>query len=431
MKNLLNASKSHSTLQLTNPMNTTKFRTTDRVNKMTVPFPTKFSLETPLTQPKQQPDSKASSMIHPVIEGMATGTPEHVIHQSDAAEFVANLPGLERHKDRIETIYKNTRISTRHLACNFLLDPEIAHDRSIQERMQAYKEYGVPLAEKVAKQAIESARKYTENIEDSIRQIVFVSSTGFVGPGIDAELIERLGLRRDISRATVNFMGCAAAMNGLHLACDRVKANPTHKSLVICLELSSVNAVFEDGINDVIIHSIFADGCAAMVVGASTARQAIGTEKILIKDRLSYLVENTQDGITLGIKDNGITCQLSRQLPEYIETGIEPIIDGFLADNGMTKDDIDLWAVHPGGTRIVESVQRALGLSDSQVAHSWQILAEYGNMLSASLLFVIERMMLNNHNSCPDAMESTERLNGIAFSFSPGIGVEGILFEKV
>jgi alpha-pyrone synthase len=404
---------------MNNLLNTTNFQSIERVQ------PNQFAHNLSLQM------SAESSQTYPTIEGMATGTPAHIIHQADAAKFVANLPGLERHQDRIEKIYKNTRITTRHLACNFLIDSEIVHDRSIQERMQAYKEYGVPLAEKVAKQAIEAARKYTPNIEDSIRQIVFVSSTGFVGPGIDAELIERLGLRRDISRATVNFMGCAAAMNGLHLACDRVKAHPTHKSLVICLELSSVNAVFDDSINDVIIHSIFADGCAAMIVGAGTASQAIGTDKILIKDRLSYLVENTQDGITLGIKDNGITCQLSRQLPEYIQTGIEPVIDHFLADNGLTKEGIDLWAVHPGGTRIIESVQRALGLSDTQVEPSWQILSEYGNMLSTSLLFVIERMLANHQNSCPDAPESPTGLNGIAFSFSPGIGVEGILFEKV
>jgi alpha-pyrone synthase len=424
MKNSLSIPNSKSTTRLESLMTTTMCKSSDRVNNLTGSFTTNFL--------PQIPAKSNESKIYPIIEGMATGTPEHVIHQSDAAKFVANLPGLEQHKDRIEKIYKNTRITTRHLACNFLVDPDIIRDRSIQERMQLYKEYGVPLAEKVARQAIESARKYTENIEDSIRQIVFVSSTGFVGPGIDAELIARLGLRRDISRATVNFMGCAAAMNGLQLACDRVKANPTHKSLVICLELSSVNAVFEEGINDVIIHSIFADGCAAMVVGAGTSTASIGTGKILIKDCLSYLVENTQDGITLGIKDSGITCQLSRQLPEYIETGIESIIDSFLADNGLTKESIDLWAVHPGGTRIIESVQRALGLSDSQVEHSWQILAEYGNMLSTSLLFTIERMLLNSKNTDrSNAIRSTTGLNGIAFSFSPGIGVEGILFEQV
>jgi alpha-pyrone synthase len=404
-------------------------QSTERVSKAD----RKMSIDDLLSLPKNSTESTNIDLqqIFPAIEGMATGTPDNIIRQSDAAKFVANLPNLDRNRDRIEKIYNNTRIKARHLAYNFLVEPESTYNRPIQARMQAYKEYGIPLAEKVAKQAIEAARKYTLNIEDSIRQIVFVSSTGFVGPGIDAELIERLGLRRDISRATVNFMGCAAAMNGLHLACDRVKANPTHKSLVICLELSSVNAVFDDSINDVIIHSIFADGCAAMVVGASTTSQAIDTDKILIKDRLSYLVENTQDGITLGIKDNGITCQLSRQLPEYIQNGIEPVIDRFLADNGLTKEDIDLWAVHPGGTRIIESVQSALRLSDTQVEHSWQILSEYGNMLSTSLLFVIERMLVNHQESCSDAPKSPQGVNGIAFSFSPGIGVEGILFEQV
>jgi alpha-pyrone synthase len=426
MKNLTstNTMTTTSTICLDNLMNLPQLKSLDRVAPMVGNFNPIFLPQMSANQSQVKPALPVCNQIYAAIEGMATGNPEHVISQADAAEFVTNLPGMERHQDRIESIYKNTRIDRRHLAYNFLTEPESTYNRSIQERMQAYKEYGIPLAEKVAKQAIESARKYHPNIEDSIRQIVFVSSTGFVGPGIDAELIARLGLRRDISRATVNFMGCAAAMNGLHLACDRVKANPHHKSLVICLELSSVNAVFDESINDVIIHSIFADGCAAMVVGASTEAEAIGTGKILIKDRLSYLVENTQDGITLGIKDNGITCQLSRQLPEYIQTGIAPIIDGFLADNGMTRSDIDLWAVHPGGTRIIESVQRALELSDTQVAYSWEVLAEYGNMLSTSLLFVIERMMADRKNA-------QSGLNGIAFSFSPGIGVEGILFETV
>lgn len=288
----------NSTICLDALMNMTQVKLLDRVAPMVGNFNPIFLPQLSATQPEVEPAPPASNWIYAAIEGMATGNPEHVISQADAAKFVADLPGMERHQDRIASIYKNTRINNRHLAYNFLTEPESTYNRSIQERMQAYKEYAMPLAEKVAKEAIESARKYNPNIEDSIRQIVFVSSTGFVGPGIDAELIARLGLRRDISRATVNFMGCAAAMNGLHLACDRVKANPHHKSLVICLELSSVNAVFDESINDVIIHSIFADGCAAMVVGASTESEAIGTGKILIKDRLSYLVENTQDGIT-------------------------------------------------------------------------------------------------------------------------------------
>lgn len=376
------------------------------------------------------------------IESIATGTPDHVIRQADAAQFVANLPDLERNRHRIEQLYTNTRIDTRHLAID-LLSEETAHfsrqRNTIEARMQMYQEYALPLAERVARQALETATArmemsepfHPETIEDAIRLIVFVSSTGFVAPGIDAKLIQRLGLRRDIARIPVNFMGCAAAMNGLRVAGDHVKANPSHKALVICLELSSVNAVFEDDINDVIIHSIFGDGCAAVVIGACE-EQALSPGQVAIRDNFSYLVEGTQDGITLGVRDNGITCQLSRQLPDYIQGGVSPVIRNFLAHHELTQEDIDLWAIHPGGTRIIEKSQLSLGLDDAQVADSWEILRQYGNMLSASVLFVIERMLLryqeeNRISERADRSSAT----GLAFSFSPGVGIEGILFEIV
>ncbi|MEH1819540.1 MAG: naringenin-chalcone synthase [Nostoc sp.] len=394
----------------------------------------------------------------PIIESIATGTPDNIVRQSDAAGLVANIPSLEQNRSRIDKLYKNTRIDTRHLAVNLLSDEAIAHGHSqtIQSRMQMYQEFAIPLAERVAKKALLSASEsmktnnhlYSDtNIEDHIRLIVFVSSTGFVAPGIDTELIKSLGLRRDTARVTVNFMGCAAAMNGLRVASDHVRANPTHKALVVCLEISSINAVFEDDMNDVIIHSIFGDGCAAVVVGACQPEQAIGQGKVVIKDHLSYLVEDTEDGIVLGIRDNGITCQLSRQLPDYIRTGVNPIIERFLASHELTKENIDLWAIHPGGTRIIQNSQDSLGLTDSQVADSWEILRQYGNMLSPSVLFVMERMLFSNENNSSvdkeyvgldnpnhhwkDSTEQMKALTGIAFSFSPGVGIEGILFQKV
>ena len=300
---------------------------------------------------------------------------------------------------------------------------------TIQERMQLFQAQAIPLAERVAAKAIAQASIHPDSsdIKDDIRMVVFVSSTGFVGPGVDAALIERLGLRRDTARTTVSFMGCAAAMNGLRVACDHVRAYPAHKVLVVCLELSSVNAAFEDSINDVIIHSIFGDGCAAVIVGACEATAAATSGKLAIRDHLSYLVEDTQDGITLGIRDNGITCQLSRHLPDYIETGVRPVIEHFLEKQAMTQSNIDLWAVHPGGTRIIQKVQSSLGLSDAQVADSWAILQQYGNMLSASILFVIERMISRAEKQCSS---SAETMTGLAFSFSPGVGIEGILFDK-
>lgn len=398
---------------------------------MTTMIPLKQSLSQSAVI-KAQPYFSNSRSVLATIESIATGTPEHCISQVDAGRTVAQMPNLVKNQSRIETLYQNTRINTRHLALNLLSEDALTTTQSspIQDRMQMYQSYAIPLAERVVKQALQSATAKStfgcpELLKDSIRQIVFVSSTGFVAPGVDTEVIKRLGLRRDISRVTVNFMGCAAAMNGLRVASDHVRSHPTHRSLVICLELSSVNAVFEDDINDVIIHSIFGDGCAAVVVGACEEEQALAEGRIVIRDYLSQLIADTEDGITLGVRDNGITCKLSRQLPDYIEAGVNPVIESFLKQNGLTKEQIDLWAIHPGGTRIVERSQRSLGLSDEQVAYSWEILSEYGNMLSASILFVLERMLSKQKSS------GERLLTGLAFSFSPGVGIEGILFQKL
>ncbi len=378
--------------------------------------------------------------IHPnplvtTIESIATGNPETVIRQSDAARVVAKLPNLAQHQARIEKLYHNTRIDTRHLALDLLSDEAIAWSRSatIQARMQLYRDHAIPLAERVARKAINSAAGNhraaqpfaLEPIEATIGSIVFVSSTGFLSPGVDTAIIERLGLRRDIARVNINFMGCAAAMNGLQVASNHVRANPHQRALVICLELSSLNAVFEEDLNDLVIHSIFGDGCAAIVVGAVEA-EALEPGRIIIKDRFSHLFEDTADGIVLGVRDNGVTCTLSRQLPDYIEAGVGTVVDRFLASHDLTKQEIDAWAIHPGGTKIIERAQQSLGLDDACVRDSWAVLAKYGNMLSPSILFVMERMLLRWETGSPQT-----GLNGVAFSFSPGVGIEGILFQQI
>jgi alpha-pyrone synthase len=385
-----------------------------------------------------------SSQFLPVIESLATGTPGNLVQQTDAAKFLANLKGLEKNQ--------HTRIDTRHLAINLLTEETVNFSRekgTIEQRMQMYEKYGLPLAEDVTRRVLlaasEQQKKHnplsTETIEDSIGLIVFVTSTGFVAPGIDAQLIKSLGLRRNIARVPVNFMGCAAAMNGLRVACDHVRANPEHKALVICLELSSINAVFQDDLNDIIIHSIFGDGCAAVVIGAYEPEQIQGRGKFIIRDNFSYLAENTEDGITLGIRDNGITCLLSRQLPDYIESGVGRIITNFLNSHEITKEDIDLWMVHPGGTKIIEKVQLSLDLNDEQVADSWGVLRQYGNLLSCAVLFVMERMILRLEQGCEMqalkqnksgvTRQNAAALTGLAFSFAPGVGIEGILLEKI
>ncbi|WNJ62943.1 type III polyketide synthase [Nocardia seriolae] len=357
-----------------------------------------------------------------VIESIATGAPAQIFSQADAAAQVAGLFSDPAQQARIPRIYQKTRVTTRHLAVN-PIDPEfLSYSRevgTIRGRMNTFYDHAVPLAVDVAGRAI----AHLEDPASEIGMLVFATSTGFIAPGVDVAVVKQLGLSPAINRLMVNFMGCAAAMNSVRAAVDFVRAHPDKKALVICLELSSVNAVFDDNVNDVIIHSLFGDGCGAVVIGASNPQQQLPAGAVVIRDSFSFLFDDAEDGIVLGVNDNGITCELSENLPQYILRGVDPVVTDVLARNGLTKSEIDAWAIHPGGPKIIEESARSLGLDPEQAAPSWDVLAEYGNMLSVSLIFVLEQLI---------AQQAGKPIStGVAFSFAPGVTLEGILFDII
>lgn len=358
-----------------------------------------------------------------VIEGMATGAPERVVEQSDAAARVAEMFLDSRERERISRVYEKTRIATRRMAVN-PLDAEFDTFRrepaTIRDRMNLFYHHAVPLAVEVSGRAL-AGLPYGP---DEIGLLVFVTSTGFIAPGVDVAIVRELGLSRAISRVVVNFMGCAAAMNAIRTATSYVRAHPAMKALVVCIELSSVNAIFADNINDVVIHSLFGDGCAALLIGASQVQQPLPAGSVVIRSSFSRLLDGAEDGIVLGVNHDGITCELSESLPDYIYRGVDPVVADVLDDNGLQKSDIDLWAIHPGGPKIIEQSARSLGISAERATQSWDVLARFGNMLSVSLIFVLEMMVQEQDSAKPIS-------TGVAFSFAPGVTVEGMLFDII
>ncbi|OBK92419.1 polyketide synthase [Mycobacterium asiaticum] len=358
-----------------------------------------------------------------VIEGIATGAPARVVEQSDAADRVAALFVDPEQRERIPRLYHKTRIGTRRMAVD-PLDPTFDVFRrdpgTIRDRMNLFFQHAVPLAAEVSRRALAC----TPYGPDEIGLLVFVTSTGFVAPGVDVALVKELGLSRSVSRVVVNFMGCAAAMNATRTAAAYVRAHPSMKALVVCIELCSVNAVFADDVNDVVTHSLFGDGCGAMVLGASQVQQPLPPGQVVIRSHFTQLLDEAEDGIVLGVNHDGITCELSENLPDYIYRGVEPVVAEVLRDNGLDRADIDLWAIHPGGPRIIEQSARSLGLPAGCAAQSWDILARFGNMLSVSLIFVLEKMVRQ-----ADSAKSIS--TGVAFAFAPGVTVEGILFDII
>lgn len=327
-----------------------------------------------------------------VIEGLATGTPRRVVNQSDAADRVAELFLDPGQRERIPRVYQKSRITTRRMAVDPLdakFDVFRREPATIRDRMHLFYEHAVPLAVDVSKRALAGLPYRAAEIG----LLVLATSTGFIAPGVDVAIVKELGLSPSISRVVVNFMGCAAAMNALGTATNYVRAHPAMKALVVCIELCSVNAVFADDINDVVIHSLFGDGCAALVIGASQVQEKLEPGKVVVRSSFSQLLDNTEDGIVLGVNHNGITCELSENLPGYIFSGVAPVVTEMLWDNGLQISDIDLWAIHPGGPKIIEQSVRSLGISAELAAQSWDVLARFGNMLSVSLIFVLETMV--------------------------------------
>jgi alpha-pyrone synthase len=359
-----------------------------------------------------------------VIESIATGTPRRVVEQRAAADRVAGLfVDDPQQRTRIARVFEKTRVGARRMAVD-PLDAEFDAFRrqpaTIRDRMNLFYRHAAPLAVEVAGRALAGI----PGGADDIGLLVFVTSTGFIAPGVDLAVVKQLELSPSVSRVVVNFMGCAAAMNGLRTAADYVRTHPDMKAMVVCIELCSVNAVFADDINDVIIHSLFGDGCAAVIVGASQVQEPLAPGKVVIRSSFSRLLDGAEDGIVLGVNHNGITCELSENLPDYIYAGVDSVVTEILRDNGLHKSDVDLWAIHPGGPKIIEQSVCSLGLPSEVATLSWDVLARFGNMLSVSLLFVLALMVAQ--------AEGTKDIStGVAFSFAPGVTVEGMVFDIV
>lgn len=358
-----------------------------------------------------------------VIESIATGAPARVVDQNDAAVRTAALFTDPTQRERVTRIHRNTMVNTRHLAVD-PIDDEFTGVRTtpanIRERMNLFYTHAAPLAVDVAGRAVAAV----PGAAADIGLLVFVTSTGFIAPGVDVAVIRGLGLSPTVSRLVVNFMGCAAAMNGIRTASDYVRAHPDRKALLVCLEMSSVNAAFADDVNDIITHSLFGDGAAAVVIGAGAVQHPLSPGKVVIRDTFTHLFDDAADGIVLGVNHNGITCELSPDLPDYILAGVRPAVTAALAPHDLGIADIDAWAIHPGGPKIISESVRSLGVAPEVAAASWDVLAGYGNLLSVALLFVLEHLVAQQDT---DSTIST----GVAFSFGPGVALEGMLFDII
>ncbi len=242
----------------------------------------------------------------------------------------------------------------------------------------------------------------------AITHIVVTSCTGFSAPGVDLALVERCGLSPSVERTMVGFMGCYAAINALKLARHIVRSEPKARVLAVNLELCTLHLHETDELEEILSFLLFADGCAAALVSADPV--GVGMESFR-----AALVPDTSALIRWHIRQQGFDMVLSGAVPGAIRTALSESRDAILGG----ANDIDLWAVHPGGRTVLDAVEQAFALPLEALAASRRVLNDYGNMSSGTVMFVLDRLM----------REGAAGARGCAMSFGPGLVAETMMFR--
>lgn len=273
-----------------------------------------------------------------------------------------------------------------------------------RQRMRLFEEHALPLAIRAIDDlGVDAARSATH--------LVLSCCTGFTGPGTDLQIAQAVGLRDDVERTVVGFMGCSAALNALKLARHQVRSDPAARVLMINLELCTLHFRETTDTEEMLSYLIFADGCAASLITAEHHGLALDSFR-------STVIPDSSGHITWQIGEAGFVMHLSGALPAAVGRTVAAMLPQLLG--GRAPTEIPLWAVHPGGRSILDAVERGVG-NAMDLRASRDILRQYGNMSSPTIMFVMQRFL-----SDPHAIGE-----GCMLAFGPGITVESARFRKL
>jgi predicted naringenin-chalcone synthase len=364
------------------------------------------------------------------LAGLGTAVPPNRVTQAEAMAIArAVCCTTDEQATWLPGLYGQSGIATRH----FAFDPAVFRDvldgtsesgspflptgapadrgPRVGRRMSHYAGHAGPLAARAARQALERSGL----APGEITQLVTVSCTGFRAPGVDAHLIKQLGLPPTVGRTNVGFMGCHGALNGLRVARAFVEADPAARVLLCAVELCVLHYHYAWDPQGMVANALFADGAAA-AVGVPEAAALAGGWRVVANG--ACLFPDCEDAMTWTIGDHNFEMTLSKRVPALIGGGLRPWLEGWLAGCGTALGEVASWAIHPGGPRILSAVEESLGLGRGQSAASRAVFAEYGNMSSPTVLFILERL---RSEGAPRPC--------VALGFGPGLAVEAALLK--
>ncbi len=345
------------------------------------------------------------------ITSVAKQLPKYTRETKDILPYVALwLEGKEeRFKRKVLRIFENAAVDKRY---SIMSPEEVFLKTSFEEKNDIYVRESIKLAEKSLLKALDKANLTPTDLD----YIITVSCTGIMIPSLDAYLINRVKLKQDIVRLPVTEMGCAAGVSGIMYAKNFLKANPNKRAAVIAVESPTATFQLDDySMVNIVSAAIFGDGCASVIL--SSCEDEVGPE---IKDEAMYHFYDAEHMMGFKLRNTGLQMVLDQTVPETIAYHFPDIIHPFLEKNGLTIEDVEHLVFHPGGKKIVQTVEDLFGALGKNINDTKEVLRLYGNMSSATVLYVLERFM---DRKLPKGDK------GIMLSFGPGFSAQRILLE--
>lgn len=345
------------------------------------------------------------------ITTVAKALPPYTRSTKDILPYIeAWLSGQDdRFRRKVLKIFRNAGVDHRY---SIIDAPEMFQPRSFEENNQRYAEGAIKLSEASLRKALDQAGWAPTDLDF----IITVSCTGFMIPSVDAYLINNLGMRQDIVRLPVTEMGCAAGVSGIIYANNFLKANPGKRAAVIAVESPMATFQQQDfSMVNIVSAAIFGDGCACALLSSNPEDKG----PHIVHEEMYHFFD-AQHMMGFALKNSGLHMILDQTVPETIEANFADIIHPFLERAGTRIEEVDHLVFHPGGRKIVQVVDDLFGALGKSIEDTREVLRLYGNMSSATVLYVLERFL---ERDIPAGDK------GLMLSFGPGFSAQRVLLE--
>ena len=364
------------------------------------------------------------------IFSIGTAVPSNKFSQEQACNFMRDFVELNRIEAlTLRQIYRYSGINFRHTVIDDFLKPKGEYsffpntskepEPPISRRMELYEKHAIEICNRAVSDCLSLVPRFDKK---NITHVVTFSCTGMFAPGLDIKLVENFELNLNVERTCINFMGCYAGINALKTAYHIIRSQPDSKILLAGVELCTLHYRHSNNSDQMMANAIFSDGASAVLVSAEDELLNQSGIKLELKTFYSEFASEGRDDMVWSIADYGFKLKLSGNVPKMIKQEINTLIRKLFDRASLTQDDISYYAIHPGGVKVLEACEEALLIAKEQNHFSYDVLKNYGNMSSVTVLFVLKKYLkgLTAHD---------KGKNLLSCAFGPGLTMESMILQ--